>query len=219
MCRKVLTISVVFVFGMIFLTQSTWPKDTDKWDDDTETNILMETWDNDLVPHLEKEWKDHKGRASFGPPVPCEQLEDLEGKWTLRVGSWDGSGRHCWADGRIKIGPGGIVEKGLYIDCDGRTKSEIIEGLGYLVVSPGCVIVGKIETSQGAFYVATGQIVGGKLILGLAQDQKDPEMQHYIERLKEDREGQVYREDIDGVLKYRKGYGKEDIPGEPKTIE
>jgi hypothetical protein len=194
MWRKFLTIGVVFVFGMIFQTQSTWP-----WDDDTETSILMETWENDLEPHPTKEWKDHKGKASMGPPAPCEQLEDLEGKWTVRVGSWDESGRHCWARCRIKIDRGGIIQQGIYIDCDGKTKSKITGG--QLGLSPGCLIIGKIETSDVTLYVDRGAILGGHLALGLAADQENELMRDEIETDLRLNFFQWPYEDITGVLK------------------
>lgn len=98
----------------------------------------------------------------------CEQ-QDLEGNWTVRVGTPDGFGRHwCWADCNMTISSGGIIEQGgTHIDCLG-VSSEITGG--QLTISLDCGIEGTIITSNGTLSIATGAIVGDEIVLGMDED-------------------------------------------------
>jgi hypothetical protein len=186
MWRKSLMILMVFVSGMILLTQSTWA---------TEAELLETMLADESV--TARTWTDAHGIPSVGPAVPCD-VDCLTGSWAVQLRNVDELGEECWAGCIVEIGPGGIIEKGKYYDCNGK-KSPIIGG--YLTMSSGCTVKGKIETPKGTLYATPGGlIIGNKLVLQLTT--LDPV-------------NQCERDEIEGLLNYH----REDIRGVLLRIE
>ena len=182
MWRKSLMIFVVFVSGMILLAQSTWA---------TEAELLETMLADESV--TAKTWKDAHGISSLGPGIPCD-VDSLTGSWPVMLRSVNKLGEECWARCKVMVDPGGIIKKGKYYDCDG--KSSPIKG-GYLTISPGCTVKAKIETNEGTLYtIPGGQIIGNQLVLGLTN--KSPVNQ--FERDEIERALGYHREEIRGVL-------------------
>jgi hypothetical protein len=174
MLRKSLMIIMVFVSGMILLTQSTWA---------SEPEITA------------KPFKDAHGIPSAGPPVPCD-VDSLTGSWTVLLRSVDELGEECWAGCTMEIGSGGMINKGKYYDCNGK-QSPILGG--YLTMSPGCTVKGKIETPKENLYaIPGGQIVGDRLVLGLTSkapvnEFEQGEMEALLHHHSEDIQGVLLR--------------------------
>ena len=134
MWRKLLIISMVFVFGMILLSPAAW---------------------------ADEGFEEDEGF------IPCEQV-DLAGTWSAKVGAVDEFGNHvCWEPCSLTVDAQGfLAQSGSYEDCWGVVSD--ITG-GELILSPGCVIQGYIETSSGTVDIATGAIAKNELILGRTQ--------------------------------------------------
>jgi len=185
MSQKAITVGKVFLFGIILLASSAWVAEAEE--NDSDTDFLTKT-SGEIID-----------KPNTSPTIPCEKDDYLAGKWTVRIRCMDKSGENCWTRCKLQIGDRGIIEKGLCLGCDGQ-KSHKITG-GQLALSLGCVVMGKIETSKKVFYVTTGAIDGSNtLVLGLAADQQDPDMQNSIESLLEYPKTLNSREDIAGVL-------------------
>ena len=186
MWRKSLMVLMVSVSAMILLTQSNWATGAENLD----TMLADES-------ATARTWKDAHGIPSLGPAIPCD-VDSLTGSWTVLLRSGDKSGEDCWASGKVMVGPGGIIEKGKYRDCDGKN-SPILGG--YLTLSPGCTVKGKIETPKGTLYaIPGGPIIGNKLVLELTT--LDPV-------------NQCERDEIEGLLNYH----REDIRGVLLRVE
>ncbi len=182
MWRKSWMVLMVFVSAMALLAQSNWATGAE----DLDTMLTDE-----LV--TARTWKDAHGIPSSGPPVPCD-VDCLTGSWDVLLMSVDESGEDCRARCTLEISAGGIIEKGKYTGCDG--KQSLILG-GYLTISPGCTVKGKIKTSKGTLYaIPGGHIIGNKLVLGLTN--KGPVDE--FERGEIERALRYHREDITGVL-------------------
>ncbi|OEU80524.1 MAG: hypothetical protein BA873_00610 [Desulfobulbaceae bacterium C00003063] len=99
-------------------------------------------------------------------PGICEQ-EDLEGTWSIRLGTTDAFGHHCWEECEVRIKSGRIV-RGTYVDhMGGRSR---ITG-GRLTISSGCEINGVIRVSNETLYVETGTCDrDGGLVVRVAKD-------------------------------------------------
>ncbi|MDY6990978.1 MAG: hypothetical protein SWQ30_23295 [Thermodesulfobacteriota bacterium] len=164
MWHKSLVMSLVFALGAVFVVQGAWATGAE----------VLETLEAGSVTFNSKNrfeqsqdvWVDSRGSAVNRPVPPCEEADQLVGKWTARVGQTDALGETCWGRCRLLIGAGGVIEKGKYETCLGERLR--VTG-GQLVLSPRCAIEGELETSRGTMHVKTGAILSNRsLILGLA---------------------------------------------------
>jgi len=187
MWRKTFIIVMVFVSAMILLTQATWA---------SEEQIMAGVSADDSV--AARIWTDSHGVPSPGPAIPCD-VDCLTGTWKVLLRSAEESdkalGEKCWAGGKVRVGPGGIIEEGMYVDCKGHSLK--IMG-GRFTISPGCTVKGKIVTSQGTLYaIPGGPIVGDRLVLMTSEYHPA----NRFEREQVDVMLEDYREDIRGVLR------------------
>jgi hypothetical protein len=142
--RKLLIVGLVLGFSMIFGAASAWADE--------------EMVDEPLPP------KDSLAGEECFTPTPCEQA-DLEGVWTGRAArSNENFRRHrCWDRFKIKVRSDGKIVRGIYNPCDGE-RTEITRGK--LIISPRCIIRGRIATDDGDLYVVrNGGIRGDRLEL------------------------------------------------------
>jgi len=186
MWPKSLIVVMVIVSGMSLFTQPAWA---------SEAEIVAALSADDSV--AAKTWTDAHGIASAGPSTPCD-ADLLTGSWAVVLKSTNGSGeavgKECWAGCKVMVGPGGIIEEGTYIDCEGN-KSKIIGGR--FTISPGCTVKAKIVTPEETLYaIPGGQIIGDKLWLGLVTKAPADELQQG----EMERALGYQREDIRGVL-------------------
>ena len=102
--------------------------------------------------------------------TPCEQV-DLEGVWTGRAArSHETSRRHvCWDRFKVQVAADGTIVRGVYDRCDGE-RSEITRGS--LLVSPRCIIKGRLATTDRDLYVVRNGVMTGdrlELVVGEAE--------------------------------------------------
>jgi hypothetical protein len=155
MWRKFLIVGLVLGISMIFLSAPAAPA----W--------AEEMIDEPLPVPLEDRLPDEERFT------PCEQV-DLEGVWTGRAARSDENSRHvCWDRFKVEVASDGTIVRGVYNRCDGE-RSLIARGM--LVVSPRCIIRGRLATTDRDLYVVrNGGIRGDRLelIVGSGPESSD----------------------------------------------